>query len=49
MIDLLLAVGLLLLGMGAGIAVMWWYVKRKLSKLLTDNLNFLKLLDEVKE
>jgi hypothetical protein len=49
MIDLLLAVGLLLLGIGIGIAVMWWYIQRRIGKMLSGELDFLKLLNEVKE
>jgi hypothetical protein len=49
MIDLLLAVGILLLGVGLGIGVMRWYIQRRINKMLAGELNFLKLLDEVKE
>jgi hypothetical protein len=48
-IDLLLAVGLLLLGVGIGIMVMFWYVKRRIERVLAGDLAFFKLLTEVSD
>lgn len=53
MIDLILAVGLILLGAGIGALAVYLYLIRRMKQImertLSGEIDFLKLLNEVKE